>query len=102
MAHVMLDPGIPEDAVVAIEYRLNGRKFRIDFLVAGLNDTGRESLVIVELKQWTDVKFSALQDHVRTFVVGPNEMLCTLRIKPTRMRHIFASSTNTYMRTIFK
>jgi len=70
MSHVMRDPGIPEDAVVAIEYRLNGRRFRIDFLIAGKDDTGSDSLVIVELKQWTEVKFSLLKDHVRAFVGG--------------------------------
>ena len=70
MSHVMRDPGIPGDAMVAIEYRLNGRAFRIDFLVAGKNDQGVDSLVIVELKQWTDVKFSVLKDHVFTFVGG--------------------------------
>lgn len=68
MSHVMEDPRIPEDAMVAIEYRLNGRAFRIDFLVAGRNGNGSDSLVIVELKQWTDVKFSVLKDHVFTFV----------------------------------
>ena len=30
MFHVMNDPAIPDDAAVAVEYRLNGRKFRID------------------------------------------------------------------------
>ena len=68
MSHVMRDPLIPDDSVVAVEYRLNGRRFRIDFLVAGRNDEGKDSLVIVELKQWTDVEFSNLQDHVRTYV----------------------------------
>ncbi|MEN9792159.1 MAG: hypothetical protein RL330_237, partial [Actinomycetota bacterium] len=70
MSHVMVDPGIPGDAMVAVEYRLNGRRFRIDFLVAGKGDDGVDSLVIVELKQWTDVEFSPLADHVRTFVGG--------------------------------
>jgi DUF2075 family protein len=70
MSHVMRDPGIPDDAMVAVEYRLNGRGFRIDFLVAGRNEQGTDSLVIVELKQWTDVKLSVLKDHVFTFVGG--------------------------------
>jgi DUF2075 family protein len=70
MSHVMRDSGIPDDAMVAVEYRLNGRGFRIDFLVAGRNEQGTDSLVIVELKQWTDVKFSVLKDHVFTFVGG--------------------------------
>lgn len=70
MAHVMHDPDIPQDSAVAIEYRLNGRKFRIDFLIAGHDSYGRESLVIVELKQWTEIEFSELQGHVRTFIGG--------------------------------
>lgn len=68
MFHVMNDPAIPDDAAVAVEYRLNGRKFRIDFMISGLDESDRESLVIVELKQWSDIQFSDLADHVKTFV----------------------------------
>lgn len=70
MFHVMADTKIPDDASVAIEYRLNGRKFRIDFLIAGRDDAGRESLVIIELKQWEEVSFSGLDGHVNTFLGG--------------------------------
>lgn len=70
MSHVMHDPAIPSDAAVAVEYRLNGRRFRIDFLIAGRDAVGNDSLVIVELKQWTDVDFSELAGHIRTFVGG--------------------------------
>lgn len=70
MSHVMHDAAIPNDAAVAVEYRLNGRKFRIDFLIAGRDTDGRDSLVIVELKQWTDIEFSDLRSHVKTFVGG--------------------------------
>ena len=68
MFHVMNDPAIPDDAAVAVEYRLNGRKFRIDFMISALDESDRESLVIVELKQWSDIQFSDLADHVKTFV----------------------------------
>ncbi|MDA2955657.1 MAG: DUF2075 domain-containing protein [Actinomycetota bacterium] len=70
MSHAMNDPEIPNNAAVAVEYRLNGRKFRIDFIIAGLNSAGKESVVIVELKQWAEVDFSELEDHVKTFVGG--------------------------------
>jgi len=70
MSHVMMDPNIPNDAAVAVEYRLNGRKFRIDFLVAGVDENGNESVVIIELKQWTDIYISDMQSHVQTFVGG--------------------------------
>ena len=70
MFHVMSDSSIPNDSTVAVEYRLNGRKFRIDFLIAGRDSSGKESMVIVELKQWEDISLSALDGHVRTFLGG--------------------------------
>ena len=70
MFHAMNTSEIPGDAGVAIEYRVNGRAFRIDFMLSGENSEGKESLVIVELKQWTDIETSELADHVRTFVGG--------------------------------
>lgn len=68
MSHVARDSRIPNDAGVAIEYRLNGRRFRIDFMLSGRDAKGNESLVIIELKQWTDIQPSGLKDHVRTSV----------------------------------
>ncbi len=70
MANVMHSPEIPGDAGVAIEYRVNGRGYRIDFMLSGMNAAKRESLVIVELKQWTEIEFSELSDHVRTRLGG--------------------------------
>ncbi len=70
MSHVMRSDGIPGDAGIAIEYRLNGRRFRLDFVISGLNAQGKESLVIVELKQWTDIQFSDLDEHVKTALGG--------------------------------
>lgn len=60
MSHVMRSEEIPDDAGIAIEYRLNGRRFRLDFVISGLDYQGKESLVIIELKQWTDVQYSDL------------------------------------------
>ena len=70
MSHVMRTKIIPEDAGVAIEYRLNGRRFRLDFVISGLDSRGRESLVIIELKQWTEIQLSDLDEHVRTLLGG--------------------------------
>jgi hypothetical protein len=50
MFHALNTKDIPDDAAVAVEYRLNGRKFRIDFMVAGKDSQGKESLVIIELE----------------------------------------------------
>ncbi len=68
MFHVMNSPDVPADAGVAVEYRINGRRQRIDFLVAGMDERGQKNLVIIELKQWSTVDASPLRDCVRTFV----------------------------------
>ena len=68
MFHVLNESEIPDDAAVAVEYRLNGRRFRIDFMIGGTDTSGREAISIIELKQWTDIEFSDLHEHVRTRV----------------------------------
>lgn len=70
MSNVMRSASIPDDAGIAIEYRLEGRKLRMDFVISGLDEQGNESLVIVELKQWTDIQFSDLDEHVQTILGG--------------------------------
>jgi DUF2075 family protein len=70
MFHVVNSPSISDDVGIAIEYRINGRSLRIDFLIAGKDQLGRKNLVIVELKQWTVVEQSELGDCVRTAVGG--------------------------------
>ena len=70
MYWVLNDPAIPADAGVAIEYRLNGRRQRIDLMVSGMNFKGEKSLLVIELKQWTQISHSPLQDCVRTFMGG--------------------------------
>jgi len=68
MSHIIASPEIPEDAGIAIEYQINKLKNRIDFIVSGRQADGSESIVIIELKQWTDIDYSELPEHVNTFV----------------------------------
>ncbi len=70
MYHAMNTSDIPGNTGVAIEYRVNGRAFRIDFMLSGKNESGEESIVIIELKQWKDIGVSDLVEHVRTYVGG--------------------------------
>ena len=70
MSNVMRSDGIPDDAGIAIEYRLEGRKLRMDFVISGLDERGKEAVVIIELKQWTDIQFSDLDEHVKTILGG--------------------------------
>lgn len=68
MSHILSSPDIPIDAGIAIEYQINRLKNRIDFIVSGRGADGSESIIVIELKQWTDVDYSDLPEHVNTFV----------------------------------
>lgn len=58
MAKVLQDEEIPADARVAIEYQLPQSSKRIDFVIAGEDDTACTRVVIVELKQWSESRHS--------------------------------------------
>ena len=68
MFHVINDQAIPSDAGIAIEYRLNGRRFRIDFMIAGSDAAGLARVIIIELKQWTEVQESPTAKRVHRAV----------------------------------
>lgn len=55
MYRVLNDELIPDDAGVAIEYKIPYTSKRVDFLLSG-HDGEKDSVVIVELKQWSEVQ----------------------------------------------
>lgn len=63
MANV-LSTGVPNDAEVAIEYKIPATNKRIDFMVSGYDENNRTNVVIIELKQWSDATPSDLADVV--------------------------------------
>lgn len=70
MYRVLGDPEIPVDSGVAIEYRIPYSSKRVDFLITGRNEQ-RESVVIVELKQWSQVgKVDGKEAIVKTILGG--------------------------------
>ncbi|URM33139.1 DUF2075 domain-containing protein [Cytobacillus firmus] len=70
MCNVMQDKEIPHDASVAIEFKIPNTSKRVDFIVAGSSGE-QDHVVIVELKQWSEVEKITSQDGVvKTFVGG--------------------------------
>ncbi|MFD2640198.1 DNA/RNA helicase domain-containing protein [Piscibacillus salipiscarius] len=55
MYRVLNDQSIPNDAGVAIEFKIPYTSKRVDFLLSG-HDGDNDSVVIVELKQWSEVE----------------------------------------------
>jgi len=92
MVHVMSNPLIPEDVGVAIEYQINKHKKRVDFIVSGRNSSNVESLIVIELKQWTEVEFSYLPEHVITFVGKKNREV----LHPSYQARSYASLLEMY------
>ena len=58
----------PEDAGVSIEYRIPLSSKRIDFILTGRDKENRETVVIVELKQWQTAKRTAKDGIVSTTI----------------------------------
>ncbi|MDX9985642.1 MAG: ATP-binding protein, partial [Sphaerochaeta sp.] len=52
MQNILLDPEIPQDSGVAIEFAIPNTSKRVDFIISGLDENNRHNAVIIELKQW--------------------------------------------------
>ncbi len=70
MSNILEDDGIPDDAGVAIEYKIPQTSKRIDFILTGANEQKKKTAVIVELKQWSDVKLTDKDGIVKTYLGG--------------------------------
>ncbi len=67
MRGVLADEDIPNDAGVAIEFNIPHTSNRIDFLLSGLDKDDKNSIIIVELKQWKHVKHVNKDGIVSTY-----------------------------------
>lgn len=70
MCNVLDDAYISDDCNGAIEYRIPMTGKRIDFLIAGQDETKQNNVVIVELKQWETSEPTSRPSIVRTFTGG--------------------------------
>ncbi len=58
MFHILNSNQIPDDAGVAIEYRIPQTAKRIDFFLTGQDENGIDHAILIELKQWQDVNIT--------------------------------------------
>lgn len=70
MALVLKGMDLDRNIDVAVEYKLVQSRDRIDFLICGEDDSGKENVVVVELKQWSQVRPTHKQYFVNTFGGG--------------------------------
>lgn len=72
MQNVLDKPEVPDDAGVALEFKIPQTSKRIDFIITGLGRAPerRPAAVIVELKQWETAAVTKMDGVVSTFVGG--------------------------------
>ena len=71
MYKVLIDKDIPDDTGVAIEFTIPTTSKRIDFTLTGLNENKEDSVVIIELKQWSKAeKVEGKDGIVLTYLGG--------------------------------
>lgn len=58
MFFIMSDNEIPDDIWVSIEYNIPWSWKRIDFIITWLDDSNKENVIIIELKQWEKVQLT--------------------------------------------
>ena len=77
MRNVLDDKEIPDDASIAIEYQIPRTSKRVDFIIAGADETNKDNVIIVELKQWEKVEKVAdeMLHSVRAFTGGAVRMV---------------------------
>ena len=78
MRNIVDNPEIEDDVQIAIEYNIPQTSKRVDFIIIGANETGHDSIVIVELKQWKEAEKVDDDMHfcVRTFVANEKRIVC--------------------------
>ena len=97
MRGVLADEAIPDNCGVAIEYNIPTTSKRIDFILSGLNNDNKESIVIVELKQWTQCKAVDGKDGlVSTYIGGANREVA----HPSYQAWTYASLIEGYNQTV--
>lgn len=70
MYRVLEDSEIPADCGVAIEFTIPTTSKRIDFILTGLNKFKEDSVVIIELKQWSEAEKVEGKDGIVKTVLG--------------------------------
>ena len=78
MRDIVDDRDIDDEVQIAIEYNIPQTSKRVDFIIIGSNEMGKDNIVIVELKQWTkaEVVDDDMHFSVRTYVANDNRIVC--------------------------
>lgn len=99
MRGILADKEIPDNAGVAIEFNIPHTSNRIDFLLSGYDENKKNSIIIIELKQWTHADAVSGKDGVVSTVTGK-----ALRevIHPSYQAWSYASLIDNYNQEVYE
>ncbi len=98
MRNIVDDEDIDDEVRIAIEYNIPLTSKRVDFIIYGSNSNRKDSVVIVELKQWQEAEVVAedMTYCVRTNVGKANNIVC----HPSYQAYSYARFLRNYSQTI--
>jgi len=70
MNNIMMDPEIPSDSMVSIEFQIPLTSKRIDFIITGKDKEENDNVVVIELKQWQNANITDKDGIVSTWFQG--------------------------------
>jgi len=75
--NVIDDNDIPDEANVAIEYQIPRTSKRVDFIISGADNEGKDNVIVIELKQWDKVEKidNEMLHSVRAYTGGANRIV---------------------------
>lgn len=88
--------GIDQGVQVAIEYQIPLTAKRVDFLVTGYDESGKENVVIIELKQWDEAQATEREDVVSTFLGGAKRAVS----HPSYQAYSYAKAIESFNETV--
>ena len=98
MRGVLADNEIPDNAGVAIEFNIPHTSNRIDFLLSGYDKNKKNSIIIIELKQWTHADAVPGKDGVVSTVTGKSLREVT---HPSYQAWSYASLIDSYNQEVY-
>ncbi|MDD4733398.1 MAG: DUF2075 domain-containing protein [Bacilli bacterium] len=98
MRGVLADDEIPNNAGVAIEFNIPHTSNRIDFLLSGYDKYKNNSIIIIELKQWTRAYAVEGKDGIVSTVTGKALREVT---HPSYQAWSYASLINSYNQEVY-
>lgn len=100
MRNIVDDPAIDDDVQICIEYNIPLTSKRVDFIIAGADESGNDNVIIVELKQWqkAEVVDDDMQYSVRTYVADAKRIVP----HPSYQAYSYSQFLKNYSQDIFE